>query len=129
MYVPQVQKAAGSDLASFVKLAPLFLPLSTLGIHSKITLKEKGNTLDLKNVGRNGRSDSDLDDLDEGESQPRWTRCKTLDVCDQSNLLLCSLTDKHRNAIRMVRKIKYFVARRKFQQVLNSLFFWKGSVQ
>jgi len=48
----------------------------------------------------NGRSDSDLDDLDEGESQPRWT----------------SLTDKHRNAIRMVRKIKYFVARRKFQQ-------------
>ena len=49
-----------------------------------------------------------------------------LDVCDQRNLLICSLTDKHRNAIRMVRKIKYFVARRKFQQVLNSLFFGKG---
>merc|ERR1719204_2355238 len=47
-----------------------------------------------------GKSDSDLDDLDDGETQPRWT----------------SLTEKHKNAIRMVRKIKYFVARRKFQQ-------------
>ena len=44
-----------------------------------------------------------------------------LDVCDQRNLLICSLTDKHRNAIRMVRKIKYFVARRKFQQVAGCL--------
>ena len=37
---------------------------------------------------------------------------------DQLNPLICSLTDKHKNAIRMVRKIKYFVARRKFQQVV-----------
>ena len=89
--------------------------------YSKITLKARDKKLDLRNDDRNGRSDSDLDDLDEGESQPRWTRCRPLNVCDQSNLLICSLTDKHRNAIRMVRKIKYFVARRKFQQVAGCL--------
>jgi len=47
-----------------------------------------------------GRSDSE-NDLDwEGEAKPRLT----------------SLTSAHKNAIRAVRKIKYFVARRKFQQ-------------
>ena len=45
--------------------------------YSKITLKARDNKLDLRNDDRNGRSDSDLDDLDEGESQPRWTRCNT----------------------------------------------------
>ena len=80
---------------------------------------------------RTGRSDSDLDDLDEGESQPRWTRCIVIPCipgaylwCDQLYPLICSLTDKHKNAIRMVRKIKYFVARRKFQQVLAKYLFW-----
>ena len=40
--------------------------------------------------------------------------------CD-FNLFNRSLTDQHNNAIRMVRKIKYFVARRKFQQVWSNI--------
>ena len=40
--------------------------------------------------------------------------------CD-FNLFNRSLTDQHKNAIRMVRKIKYFVARRKFQQVWSNI--------
>ena len=43
--------------------------------------------------------------------------------CD-FNLFNRSLTDQHKNAIRMVRKIKYFVARRKFQQVVTQYLFW-----
>ncbi|XP_059080041.1 potassium voltage-gated channel subfamily KQT member 1-like isoform X6 [Tigriopus californicus] len=38
------------------------------------------------------------------------------DDYDQDNQGLTSLTEAHRNAIRAIRKIKYFVARRKFQQ-------------
>ena len=33
-----------------------------------------------------------------------------------SNFLNFSLSEAHKNAIRAIRKIKYFVARRKFQQ-------------
>ena len=40
----QVQRAVGLALASFVKLAPLFLPLSTLGILGLLSKK-----IDLRN--------------------------------------------------------------------------------
>lgn len=71
--------------------------------------KKKGslNLVDSKS------EDNDNDAEDSSGPMLRVSQYEFLDV--HVHFSVCELTEVHKNAIRAVRKIKYFVARRKFQ--------------
>uniref|UniRef100_A0A915DLJ4 Potassium voltage-gated channel subfamily KQT member 1 n=1 Tax=Ditylenchus dipsaci TaxID=166011 RepID=A0A915DLJ4_9BILA len=74
---------------------------------------ETGDSPPTRSQGCNPRKKGSLFDSksDDAENEPEEVASPLIKISH-----VCELTEHHKNAIRAIRKIKYFVARRKFQQ-------------